>query len=121
MDGTHEGLPIVAFATPGSLRSWLVEHHATSSGVWVRLRRTGSAVPSVTFHDLLRAGLCFGWSESTRHAGDDDSYLQRFTPRRRIGTVSPRNVRLAEELIASGEMTPAGLLALGWDTLAPPD
>ena len=29
-----------------------------------------SEIPSVDFHDVLEEGLCFGWSESNRRAGD---------------------------------------------------
>jgi uncharacterized protein YdeI (YjbR/CyaY-like superfamily) len=67
----------------------------------------------VSFTDLLEEGLCFGWSESTRHVGDDASYLQRFTPRRGRGTASERNRRLVHRLSAAGLMTSAGYRALG--------
>ena len=78
----------------------------------MRVAKAGSGIPSVTFHDLLEEGLCFGWSESTRRAGDDTSYLQRFTPRRTRGTTSERNRRLVVELRTRGLMTPAGEAAL---------
>lgn len=106
-------LEIVAFTTVDQLWSWLGEHHESHPGVWVRLQRTSSPVPSVGFHDLLEAGIAFGWSESTRRAHDASSYLQRFTPRRRPGTASPRNVAIADRLEAEGRLTPAGRRALG--------
>ncbi len=105
-------LPIVAFAEVAELRAWLEENHATSGGVWVRLAKTASGVRSVSFVDLLDEGLCFGWSESARRAGDAGSYLQRFTPRRTRGTTSDRNRMHVEQLIVEGRMTPAGLAAL---------
>lgn len=82
------------------------------TGVWVRLTKAGSGIRGVTFHDVLEEGLCFGWSESTRHPGDAASYLQRFTPRRVRGTTSARNLRLVARLRADGLMTPAGEAAL---------
>ena len=109
----HDGLEVVAFADRRVLRAWLVANHSAHPGVWVMLARTGSTRPSVTFSDLLEEGLCFGWSESTRHAGDDDAYLQRFAPRRTRGTASERNRRLVERLGAEGLMTAAGYRALG--------
>lgn len=108
-----DDLPIMTFPDIPELRSWLEEHHATSSGVWVRLAKAGSHQQSVTFLDLLEEGLCFGWSESTRRAGDATCYLQKFTPRRTPGTTSARNKRLAHELQQNGRMTAAGLSALG--------
>ena len=109
----HAGLEIVAFSDVHALRDWLSRAGPDHPGVWVRLRRTRSSVPSVTFHDLLEEGIAFGWSESTRHAGDDDSYLQRFGPRRRRGTASERNTRIADRLESEGRMTDAGRRALG--------
>ena len=108
----HAGLDVVAFDDRASLRDWLTAHHETHPGVWVRLGRAGSGRPSVTFTDLLEEGLCFGWSESTRHAGDESTYLQRFTPRRGRGTASVRNRRLVERLGTEGRMTAAGYRAL---------
>jgi uncharacterized protein YdeI (YjbR/CyaY-like superfamily) len=108
-----DGLEIRAFATRADLHTWLVANHGTHAGLWVRLARAGSGHQSVTFHDLLEEGLCFGWSESTRRAGYADAYLQRFTPRRTQGTVSERNRRLVDRLGNEGRMTAAGYRALG--------
>lgn len=105
---SSDDLPILSFASASELHEWLVENHATSAGIWVRLAKKGTGLPSVTFHELLDEGLCFGWSESTRRAGDATSYLQRFTPRRTRGTSSPRNRARIEALIAAGRMTEAG-------------
>ncbi len=82
------------FRTRDELWAWLRQHHATSAGVWVRVGRSASALQSITFGELLEAGLAFGWSESKRRAYDADSYLQRFTPRRTVGTASERNLRI---------------------------
>jgi uncharacterized protein YdeI (YjbR/CyaY-like superfamily) len=82
MQTPPDHLPIMAFASASALRQWLHEHHATSDGIWVRIGKQHAGVASLTFHELLDEGLCFGWSESTRRAGDEQSYLQRFTPRR---------------------------------------
>jgi uncharacterized protein YdeI (YjbR/CyaY-like superfamily) len=106
-------LPILAFNSGADLRAWLEEHHATSGGMWLRIYKKGSRVRSVTFHEVLEEGLCFGWSESLRRPGDDESYLQRFMPRRAKGTTSLRNRRLAAKLIAEGRMTDVGRGALG--------
>jgi uncharacterized protein YdeI (YjbR/CyaY-like superfamily) len=107
-----DDLPIMSFASASELRKWLHENHATSSGIWVRIDKKNSGVASITFHELLDEGLCFGWSESTRRAGDAKSYLQRFTPRRTKGTKSMRNLERVKRLKAEGRMTPSGLAAL---------
>ncbi|MDO5739071.1 MAG: hypothetical protein Q4P07_02875 [Ornithinimicrobium sp.] len=105
---------VIAFATVPELWEWIAQHHARHPGTWVRLEKASSDRPSVAFHDLLEAGIAYGWSESTRRAYDRTSYLQKFTPRRQGGTSSARNVVIAERLMAEGRMTEAGLHALGW-------
>ncbi len=106
-------LDVVTFTTVDELRSWLADHDRQHPGLWVRLPKVGSGEPSITFHDLLEAGIAFGWSESTRRAHDATSYLQKFTPRRARGTTSVRNRAIADRLEAEGRMTPAGRAALG--------
>ena len=113
MSEEHHGLEVVAFEDVAGLRAWLEEVGTSHPGVWVRLQRAKSKHPSVTFHDLLVEGIAFGWSESTRHAYDNQSYLQRFTPRRTRGTASERNRRIATELEEAGRMTDTGRAALG--------
>ena len=105
-------LPIMSFENVSELRAWLEHNHASSEGILVRIYKKDSGITSVTFEDVLDEGLCFGWSESTRLRGNEQSYLQRFSPRRKKGTTSERNRKHAERLIQTGRMTPYGLAAL---------
>lgn len=104
---------IVSFGDREALWAWLVRNHASHAGVWVRLGKRRGRLVSITFDDLLEAGLAFGWSESARRSCDADSYLQHFTPRRSTGTASERNLRIAARLEREGRMTDAGRAALG--------
>ncbi|MFN8371836.1 MAG: hypothetical protein U0694_03020 [Anaerolineae bacterium] len=113
MSPSSDELPVLEFHSAADLRAWLMENHATSAGIWIRIYKTHSGVKSVAFEEVLDEGLCFGWSESKRRGGDTQSYLQRFTPRRSKGTTSQRNREHAERLITEGKMMPAGLAALG--------
>jgi uncharacterized protein YdeI (YjbR/CyaY-like superfamily) len=115
MPPTPSELPILEFQSAEALRAWLLQNHDTSAGIWLRIYKTKSGVKSVSFEEVLDAGLCFGWSESLRRKDDAHSYLQRFTPRRQKGTTSPRNREHVERLIQEGKMTPAGLKALGME------
>jgi uncharacterized protein YdeI (YjbR/CyaY-like superfamily) len=105
-------LPVVSFETAAALRRWLKTNHARSSGILVRIYKKGSGLQGISFDELLEEGLCFGWSESKRLKGDDNSYLQQFTPRKRPGTDSARNRARVERLKREGRMTEAGLRAL---------
>lgn len=113
MQAVLDQLPVLSFTSADELRSWIETYHAVSDGIWVRIYKKRSGVPSVTFAEVLDEGLCFGWSESSRRSYDSDSYLQRFTPRKAVGTQSRRNMERAQALIRAGRMTASGLQALG--------
>jgi uncharacterized protein YdeI (YjbR/CyaY-like superfamily) len=65
------------FKNQEELRTWLIAQHTSSTGVWVRIFKKSSSVPSVSFEELLDEGLCFGWSESSWRSFDALSYLQK--------------------------------------------
>lgn len=111
----HDQLAIFEFESSEKLHTWLEAHHATSPGIWIRIFKKHSGIRSVTFEQVLDEGLCFGWSESARRKFDEVSYLQKFTPRKSIGTQSARNIARARVLIEQGKMKPSGLAALGID------
>lgn len=115
MNLSRDDLPILSFASAHDLHTWLEQQYAQSRGIWLRIFKTRTGMPSVTFDEVLDAGLCFGWSESARRSYDSVSYLQRFTPRKSVGTHSKRNIARAQALREAGRMTPAGLEALGFD------
>ena len=107
------GLDVHTFETATDLDRWLQHHHRSSPGIWVRLFNTTTGRPCPSFTDLLELTLAYGWSESQRRSYDDESFLQRITPRRTKGTTSARNRRIADRLVAQGKMTHAGRTALG--------
>jgi uncharacterized protein YdeI (YjbR/CyaY-like superfamily) len=112
---SDENLPILSFQDAQALREWLLENHLQSKGIWLRIYKKGSEIKSVSFDEVLDEGLCFGWSESKRRPFDQSSYLQCFTPRKKPGTHSERNLLRAQHLIKAGKMTSTGLKMLGLD------
>lgn len=113
MPGKDGELPVHEFSAVDELRTWLMKNHATSEGRWVQIYKKDSGAASVTFDDVLKEGLCFGWSESQRRQGDERSYLEHFTPRRTVGTTLQWNRQRVARLIQEGRMQPSGLKALG--------
>lgn len=101
--------PILRFADGAAFGAWLEEHHATAAGVRVEFGKRGNPAMSVNYEGALLQALRYGWIDGQVGAGPDGWYRQRFTPRRRGSRWSKRNRELAEELIARGEMEPAGL------------
>ena len=102
-------LPIVSFASREEWREWLAAEHATSSGVWLKLAKAGSASASVSYAEALDVALCHGWIDGQKRGFDGDHWLQRFTPRKPRSRWSRINRDKATALIERGEMLPAGL------------
>jgi len=99
----------LSFASAEDLRKWLLDHHAASEELWLRIYKADSGVPSVTYAEALDQALCFGWIDGQKKPLDDESWLQRFTPRKPKSKWSQRNTEHAERLIAAGQMTEAGM------------
>jgi uncharacterized protein YdeI (YjbR/CyaY-like superfamily) len=104
-----DDLPVLAFPSAGAWRDWLDAHHADSPGLWLRIARKGAGVDSVTRAEAVEAALCFGWIDGQGRSLDERHWLQRFTPRRPRSPWSRINREKALELIARGDMRPAGL------------
>jgi uncharacterized protein YdeI (YjbR/CyaY-like superfamily) len=99
------------FRTPAAFRAWLEKNHATAVALEVRLFKVHAARRGLTYAQALDEALCFGWIDGVIHRLDEDSFSQRYTPRRPRSTWSRRNIRHVERLKSAGRMTPAGLAA----------
>ncbi|THA61078.1 OmdA domain containing protein [Streptomyces sp. A0958] len=97
------------FACAASFEAWLEEHHADRPGLWLKVAKRNSGVPSVTADEYTDAVLCYGWITGQRKSCDEVYYLQRITPRRPRGVWSLVNVEKVEALIAAGRMREPGL------------
>ncbi|MEV0526204.1 YdeI/OmpD-associated family protein [Streptomyces sp. NPDC050439] len=104
-----EGLQVMTCTDATALDAWLVEHHATAPGVWLKVAKKASGLASVTWAEVVEVVLCHGWIDGRRRSYDDVYYLQKITRRRPRGLWSKVNVEKAEALIAAGRMREAGL------------
>ncbi len=93
-------------------RKWLENNHDTSPGVWLALCKKGGKVTELTYAEALDEALCYGWIDGQLRKRDDESYLQRFTPRRPNSSWSVKNVQNTNRLIKAGKMKPAGFAAI---------
>jgi uncharacterized protein YdeI (YjbR/CyaY-like superfamily) len=101
----------VFFADREAFRAWLEEHHATATELWMGMHKKGSGRPSITWPEAVDEALCFGWIDGVRQRIDDESYMNRFTPRRPNSNWSAVNVRRVQELTRKRRMRAAGLKA----------
>ena len=105
-------LPVISFASKNKWSDWLAKQHGKSNGVWLKLAKRDSGIPSVTYEEAVDVALCYGWIDGQKKGYDDKYWLQKFTPRGPKSIWSRINTGKAERLIASGEMQPAGLKAV---------
>lgn len=101
---------IIAFASPKDLGNWLKVNHAIETELWVKIFKKKTGIPSVTWNDMVMEVLCWGWIDGIKKSFDDQSYLQRVTPRKRRSNWSKQNRENVERLIIEGRMTESGLL-----------
>jgi uncharacterized protein YdeI (YjbR/CyaY-like superfamily) len=102
-------LPTIEFPDPEAWERWLHEHHAASSGVWVKVAKKGAPTPTVNYAQALEEAIRYGWIDGQKAGHDEHYWLQRFTPRGPRSKWSQVNRDKALELIAAGRMMPAGL------------
>ena len=99
---------IKAFKSEAAFEAWLRANHARETEIWVRIYKKGAAQPTVTSAQALDVALCWGWIDGIRKAFDDESFLQRYTPRRTRSIWSQINRENVARLTAAGRMQPAG-------------
>jgi uncharacterized protein YdeI (YjbR/CyaY-like superfamily) len=101
-------LAVKPFRTQKAWETWLAQNHERAPGVWLKLVKKASGIPTVTYDEAVEVALCYGWIDGQAKGLDDDYHLQRFTPRRAKSNWSKINIAKAKALIASGRMRPAG-------------
>lgn len=100
--------PELYFPDAAAFEAWLEEHVDNQQGVWLKVAKRSSGIPSLTGDEAVDVGLCFGWISGQRKGLDETYFLQRYVPRRPRSRWSKVNVRKVEELVAAGRMRPSG-------------
>ncbi len=90
-------------------RNWLAEHHTTKPEIWLRTFRKATGKPSLPYDDMVEECLCFGWIDGIVKKYDEESAVQRITPRRKKSYLSELNRQRIWKLQRIGLMTPAGI------------
>ena len=99
---------IKAFKNEAAFDAWLRANHARETEIWVRLYKKGCGKPTVTNAQALDVALCWGWIDGIRKAFDEESFLQRYSPRRARSLWSQINRDNVARLTAVGRMQPPG-------------
>jgi len=91
-------------------RQWLQKNHATrTEEIWLRRFKKATGKPCITYDELVEECLCFGWIDGVVKKLDEESNVQRITPRRKKKTfLSELNRQRVWKLQKLGLITPAG-------------
>jgi len=99
---------IKAFKSEAAFDAWMRRNHSRETEIWLRIYKKGSGRPSVTHAQALDVALCWGWIDGIRKALDEESFLQRYSPRRSRSLWSQVNREHVGRLTGAGRMQPAG-------------
>lgn len=99
---------IKAFRTAAAFETWLRANHDRETEIWLKVHKKASGLPSVTTADALEVVLCWGWIDGIRKSLDEQSFLQRYTPRKSKSIWSQVNRTHVDRLTAAGRMTAHG-------------
>ena len=99
---------IKTFPTRAALERWMRKNHALETELWLKIYKKGSGAATVSITDALDVALCWGWIDGIRKAFDEQSFLQRYTPRRPKSIWSQINRTHVARLTAAGRMTEHG-------------
>jgi uncharacterized protein YdeI (YjbR/CyaY-like superfamily) len=111
-DNNLKSLKIISFNSRNEWRNWLLKYYAEPEGLWIRFYKKNSGIDSIDHEEALEEAICFGWIDGQLKKYDENSWIQKFTPRRHKSIWSKQNVVRAEKLIKLGKMEPSGLKAI---------
>ena len=100
---------VKGFRNQKLFRDWLEKNHTESNGIWIRFFKKDCGKKTITRAEALEEALCFGWIDGQLDRFDDQSWIQRFTPRRSRSGWSKINTQHAQRLIEAGKITDAGM------------
>ena len=101
---------IKSFETMKKFYIWLKNNHKQSSELWIKIYKKKSNIKSINWEESVKVALCWGWIDGIRKSLDKESYLQRYTPRRKKSNWSKRNTENVEDLIKKKLMREAGMI-----------
>ncbi|GGR32269.1 YdeI/OmpD-associated family protein [Streptomyces netropsis] len=104
-----DGVEVITFLDAEAFENWLAEHCTRHEGVWIKMAKKKSGIPTVTDDEVVDIGLCYGWISGQRRSFDEQYYLQKYVPRRPKSLWSQVNVDKVAMLTASGRMREPGL------------
>ena len=100
---------ILTFKTSNAFEKWLAKNHYKVTVTWLRFFKKDSGKAGITYKEAVDEALCYGWIDGQANKYDDESWIQKFTPRSAKSIWSKKNTENIERLTTLGKMKPSGL------------
>ncbi|KAL3454381.1 hypothetical protein BJX65DRAFT_301025 [Aspergillus insuetus] len=105
-----ENFPTHSFPDAHAFESFLEAHHNTLPGLYLKLAKKSSGIPSISAPEAVEVALCFGWIDGRANSlADGIHWTVRYTRRRAKSMWSAKNVATIARLIEDERMRPAGM------------
>ena len=103
---------VLHVTTRNEWRKWLEENFETAKEIWLVYHNKKSGKPRIPYDEAVEEALCFGWIDSIVKKINEESTVQRYSPRRKNSQLSELNKVRIKRMIEQGKMTPAGLKSI---------
>lgn len=90
--------------------AWLAENHDSADEIWIRIFKKATGKPTISPVEAIQAVLCWGWIDAIKKSWDEESFVQRYCPRRPKSVWSQVNRDNVARLVEQGLMTEHGLV-----------
>ena len=81
-------------------RTWLEKNFDTEKEIWLVYPKKSSGKKRIVYNDAMEEALCFGWIDSIVKSLDEESSMQRFSPRNPKSGYSQQNKERMKWLLA---------------------
>lgn len=109
---TNKGVETFFAKNRQEWRKWLMKHSQSKKAVCLILFHKKSKTQSIPYLEAVEEALCFGWIDSLANKRNEESYYQRFSPRKPKSKWSKPNIERVQRLTEAGLMTEHGQKAI---------
>jgi len=90
-------------------RVWLEQNHTFTNEIWLIYFKKHTKKETVSYNDAVEEALCFGWIDSKVKSIDNETYMQKYSPRKPNSIWSLLNKNRVKKMIKKNKMTTAGM------------
>jgi len=94
-------------------RDWLKKNYKSEKEIWLVYPKKGAGKPRIEYNDAVEQALCFGWIDSLVKTFDEESTVQRFSPRKPKAKYSQANIERLRSLVAQKKVIKEVVESLG--------